>query len=79
MPSTDVENWLQRTRDTGTRINMSVSCPKCWKPVSLDGGGIVYVDGLGCQCGTVATVKELKKVFGIEGMSGSLHDVEARD
>ena len=78
MTSPEVDAWLQRTLETGTRIDLSVSCPKCWLPVSLDGGGIA-VAGEGCQCGTVATAEELKKVFGIEGMSGSLHDVDVRD
>jgi len=75
------EEWLQRARDAGTSIDMSVSCPKCWLPVLLDGSGAdVSGDGhRGCQCGTVATLEELKKAFGIEGMSGSCHDVSRID
>ena len=77
MPSPEIEAWLQRARDTGTPIDMSVSCPKCWLPVMLGGSGEAG-DG-GCQCGTVVTATELQQAFGVEGLSGSFHGIVTRD
>ncbi|KKN19776.1 hypothetical protein LCGC14_0942250 [marine sediment metagenome] len=76
LDAVEIEDWLQRARDTGTRIDMAVSCSKCWLPVPIDGP---TVPGHGCQCGTVVTIAELKAAFGIEGMSGSFHDVMTVD
>ena len=75
--ATEVEDWLQRATETSTRIDMSVSCPKCWKPIALNGG--LPSDGKGCRCGTVATVEELKAAFGIEFVSGTMHSIRRRD
>ena len=61
MPTPEVRAWLQRAEDTDRPTGMSVSCPKCWKPVSLNG----IADSQSCNCGTVATAKELLTVFGL--------------
>ncbi|KKL78198.1 hypothetical protein LCGC14_2027260 [marine sediment metagenome] len=80
-PDTETEEWFQRARDTGTPIDMSVSCPKCWKPMLLMEAEPMSAGDVhrGCQCGTVATLEELKRAFGIEGVSGSCHDISRID
>ncbi|KKK63414.1 hypothetical protein LCGC14_2994570 [marine sediment metagenome] len=73
----EIETWLQQARDSGTTIDCSVSCPKCWRPMVIDGDGVAMEDG--CRCGTVATLAEVKRAFGLEETSGSLHDIHTRD
>ncbi len=73
----ELDGWLQHSRDTGIPIDMSVSCPKCWLPIPLTGDIEILEEG--CQCGTVATLNELRKVFGIPGMSGSFHEIRSID
>ena len=78
LSDTELQEWLKRVKESGKPTGMSISCPICWLPISLNSNGASSKGG--CCCGTIATVQELKDVFGIGHLSGGATTVvRARD
>ena len=75
LTATELQEWLTRAKVSGKPSGMSVSCPTCWLPISLNGmtGGNV------CPCGTVATPEELKRAFGVGALSCSSQSIQVVD
>ncbi len=68
---TELREWLDRVaecKESGKPCGMSVSCPICWLPMSLNSNGAS--SSKGCPCGTIATTQELKEAFGLGHLSG---------